>query len=91
MITIRYEEENDRSAAYDGEKEIGECTYFLTNRKWVINHTFVDENYGGQGIAKKLVAEIVDQARQQGIKIIPLCPFAKREFELRAEYADVKA
>lgn len=56
---------------------------------WVINHTFVESNYGGQAIASKLVAKIVEEARNNNIKIIPVCPFAKKEFERKKEYSDV--
>lgn len=89
MIDIRFEKEQKRSAAYDGDKNIGESTYSESSTMWIIDHTLVDENYGGQGIAGKLVACIVDEARNHGMKIMPLCPFAKREFDKRPEYADV--
>lgn len=77
-------------AAYDGDKNIGESTYSPSDKFWIIDHTLVDENYGGQGIAGQLVAEIVKQARERGLKIMPLCPFAKKEFDRRPEYADIR-
>ena len=88
MVKIVYEQQKNRAAAYD-EKFIGESTYSKSNKLWIIDHTFVEGNYGGQGIATKLVAELVDEARKGNIKIIPLCPFAKREFERKEEYLDV--
>ena len=89
MIKIKYEPENNRSAAYDENKEIGECTFSKAKDFWIIDHTFVEKDYEGQGLAKKLVAELVDQARNNNVKIMPLCPYAKREFEKREEYSDV--
>ncbi|MER2117389.1 MAG: GNAT family N-acetyltransferase, partial [Enterococcus casseliflavus] len=50
---------------------------------------FVDPAYRGQGLAEKLVAKGVEKARKEQKKIIPLCPFAKKEFERKPEYADV--
>lgn len=91
MIKVVYEPENDRSAAYDGDKNIGECTYSKSEGLWIINHTGVESSYGGQGIAKRLVATLVEEARKNNIKIIPLCPFARREFALKQEYSDVLA
>ena len=55
----------------------------------IIDHTFVDSAYRGQGLAEKLVAAGVEVARNEGKKIIPLCPFAKKEFDEITEYADV--
>lgn len=89
MIKIVHEPENKRTAAYDENKSIGESTYSKSKDIWIIDHTFVEKEYGGQGIAGKLVAELVEQARVNNVKIMPLCPFAKREFDKTPEYADV--
>lgn len=89
MVKIVYEKEKNRAAAYDDQKFIGESTYSKSEKLWIIDHTFVEDSYGGQGIASKLVAKLVDEARKTNVKIIPLCPFARREFELKKEYLDV--
>ena len=91
MIKIAYEEQNLRTAAYDGDKLAGRCTYVVRNGLWELEHTIVDPAYGGQGIAGKLVQELAAQARERGIKIIPSCSYALRTFEKNAEYADVWA
>lgn len=36
-----------------------------------------------------MVAKAVDFAREKGIKIIPLCPFAKSVFDKVKEFNDV--
>lgn len=89
MIKIIYEQKESRAAAYDDEKFIGESTYAKSDKVWIIDHTFVEKSYGGQGIAGRLVAKLVEEARKNDIKIIPLCSFAKREFKLKKEYLDV--
>lgn len=89
MIKIVYEPEENKSAAYDGNKKIGESSFSKSEKLWIIDHTFVEKNYGGQGIAKQLINELVDQARKKNVKIMPLCPFAKKELEGSPEYSDV--
>lgn len=89
MVKILYEPEKNRAAAYDGAQKIGESTYSASEKVWIIDHTTVDENYGGRGIAGQLVFELVKQARDHQVKIMPLCPFAKKEFLKKREYADV--
>ena len=42
-MDIIFEERAKRSAAYDGEKNIGECTYIEENGAWALNHTAVDQ------------------------------------------------
>ncbi|MCD4961942.1 GNAT family N-acetyltransferase [Enterococcus casseliflavus] len=83
-------EENTRFVLKDGDKEIGEMTWSeVGETRLIIDHTFVDPAYRGQGLAEKLVAKGVEKARKEQKKIIPLCPFAKKELERKPEYADV--
>ncbi len=74
----------------DNDTKAGEMTYvWAGENKIIIDHTEVNEAYAGQGIGKKVLAEIVDWARKEAIKIIPLCPFAKAQFEKNTEIRDV--
>lgn len=49
--------------------------------KIIIDHTTVSEQLRGQGVGRHLVEAAVNYAREQQIKIIPLCPYAKAAFE----------
>lgn len=90
MIEIKFEP--TRSAAYDGEKFVGECCFEVNENLWTLNHTFTDPSYGGQGIAKKLLQCVVENARKQGTKINPVCSYVVHEFEKNPDlYADIKA
>lgn len=91
MIKIIFEPAQNRVAAYDGDKNIGEATYLESDNTWTIDHTFVDKNYGGQGIAAKLIDEVVKNARIEKAKIIPQCSYAVKKFETTPEYKDVLA
>ncbi|MGG7447444.1 GNAT family N-acetyltransferase [Kosakonia oryzendophytica] len=57
----------------------------------IIEHTDVDESLKGQGVGKQLVAKVVEKMRAEQRKIIPLCPFAKHEFDHTREYDDIRA
>ncbi|MDT2828772.1 GNAT family N-acetyltransferase [Enterococcus viikkiensis] len=89
MMEIK--EGKDRFVLLNDEgNEAGEMTWSNAGPEiMIIDHTFVDPTYRGQQLAQKLVAAGVDKARKDGKKIIPLCPFAKKEFEEKPEYADV--
>jgi hypothetical protein len=54
-----------------------------------VDHTLVDESMRGQGIALKLVKAVVDYARERQLKIIPLCPYAKKVLEGDETSSDV--
>ncbi len=43
----------------------------------------------GKGFGKKMVTKAVEFAREKGIKILPLCPFAKSVFDKTPEFRDV--
>lgn len=75
----------------ENENLICEIIYSIANSSLIsIDSTFVDDNYRGQGIAAQLVDRVVEMAREENKKIIPICPFAKNMLERnRSLYADV--
>ncbi|HGD7255795.1 MULTISPECIES: GNAT family N-acetyltransferase [Enterococcus] len=84
------EEKNRLALLNDEQQEIGEMTWSDAGPDiMIIDHTFVDPAYRGQKLAEKLVYTGVELARREGKKIIPLCPYAKKEFEKKPEYHDV--
>ena len=88
-ISIVYEEVLDRSAAYDRGKQIGECEYDPSDTTWVITHTGVRDGYEGRGIARKLVLKVIEAARAKGVKIIPMCSYARKLMAGKEEFQDV--
>jgi len=76
--------------ATDAEHEAGRMTFtYAGNAKIIIDHTEVNNAYRGQNIGKKLLMKIVEFARANEIKILPLCPFAKAIFEKVESIRDV--
>ena len=75
----------------ENENLICEITYSLADSNMiVIDRTFVNDDYRGQGIAAQLVDRVVEMAREENKKIIPRCPFAKGMLERNGSlYADV--
>ena len=90
-MQITYEVEHGRSAAYDKEKRVGIAEFEDADGRWVITHTEVDPAYGGQGIARRLIEEVIAAARRDGAKIVPLCSYADKMMRRTDEYADVLA
>lgn len=88
-ITIVFEEGQNRSAAYDGDKLIGECEFIPTDNIWSITHTGVREAYGGKGIARMLVLKVIEAARSKGIKINPVCSYAQKMMVGKEDFLDV--
>ena len=83
------DKENKESALFDQDKKIGSCQYEIRGDDLEITHTLVDKAYGGRGLAKKLLDEVVGFARSTNKKIIPTCSYAKNKFENDKSYEDV--
>lgn len=55
----------------------------------IIDHTEVPDALRGRGVGRALVLRAVEDARREGFRIIPLCPFAKAQFERNVDWRDV--
>ncbi|MCE3402085.1 GNAT family N-acetyltransferase, partial [Bacillus thuringiensis] len=51
--------------------------------------TGVSDELGGQGVGKKLLKAVVEHARENNLKIIASCSFAKHMLEKEDSYQDV--
>lgn len=79
MIDILFEKNNSRVIALDNGKIIGECNYILVNdNTWNIIHTGVRNEYQGQGIARKLIECVIENANDLNKKVIAECSYAKK-------------
>lgn len=87
------QEDNGKKGKFYVQDELGEAaqmTYVWSGEKIIIiDHTEVDQRLAGKGIGKQLVKASVEFARAKGIKIIPLCPFAKSVFQREPAFEDV--
>jgi predicted GNAT family acetyltransferase len=92
LPTIRLEDSGTKGryviAGPDGAE--AEMTFTKVGQhQIIIDHTGVPDAFRGQGVGLSLVTRAVEDARAQGKKIIPLCPFAAAQFRRHPEWADV--
>lgn len=75
---------------YEHDGHLAEMTYSRAGAtRIIIDHTEVPDPFRGQGVGVVLVRTAVEDARREGRKIIPLCPFAKAQLEKHPEWRDV--
>ncbi len=73
----------------DGEKA-AEMTYSKAGSDLIIiDHTEVSDQLRGTGSGKNLVMAAVEHARNNQLKIMALCPFAKSVFDKTDSIRDV--
>lgn len=76
--------------ATEAGAEAGRMSYSWAGEdKLIIDHTEVNPECKGKNVGKLMLMEIVKFARENSIKIIPLCPFAKSVFDKTPEIKDV--
>jgi predicted GNAT family acetyltransferase len=92
---VQHHESGSKGAFYiagASAAHLAQMTYSRTSTSLIIiDHTDVDPSLAGQGIGRKLLGSLVDWARGSNTKVIPLCPFAKAQFEKDASLRDVLA
>lgn len=93
-LPVENEESNGRGRYVmvlpDGTE--GEMTYVRRDARTIVaDHTGVPSHYRGQGIAEKLVATAMDDAREKGQKIVPVCSYVVAQFRRHPEWADLRA
>jgi hypothetical protein len=93
-LPVEHEEANGRGryVMYLPDGTEGEMTYQRRDAATIIaDHTGVPPQYRGQGIAEKLVATAMDDARDKGQKIVPVCSYVVAQFRRHPEWADLRA
>jgi predicted GNAT family acetyltransferase len=73
-----------------GNVRLAEMEVAVNNGNLTVYHTEVAEELKGKGVASKLLATMVAYARENKLKVIPLCPYVLAQFKRRPDqYADI--
>ncbi len=63
-------------------QEIGYLIYKTDEEgDYIIQSIIIEENYRGKGYAKDLFNKFIEKASKENKKIIPICSYAKKQFE----------
>jgi predicted GNAT family acetyltransferase len=75
---------------FSDNKKAGKMDISVVRNKLTVYHTEVDDEYSGRGFAKLLMERLVSYARENDLKIVPLCPYVHAQFKRHPEeYNDV--
>jgi len=76
-----------RIAGVEGEGEI-----IFTNRGPNLvsaDHTGAPETLRGTGVAPALVTYMIEDARKNGFRIVPICPYVRAQYRKHPDWSDV--
>jgi predicted GNAT family acetyltransferase len=79
------------SAQVPGAAQPAELTWTARGGVRFADHTYVPNEARGKGVAMKLVEAMVEDAREQGFRIEPVCSYVVAAFRRHPDWADVRA
>ncbi|WP_109463890.1 GNAT family N-acetyltransferase [Albibacillus kandeliae] len=92
-LTISYQDSETKGryvALIPGVEGEGELTVSKVSDVLIIaDHTHVPASMRGRGVAIALAERLVADAREQGQRIVPLCPFVRSQALRHPDWADV--
>jgi uncharacterized protein len=79
---LRYE------IAVDGAV-VGEIRYRRSPGRIALVHTEISPAFEGQGLASRLVAGALEDIRERGLHVVPICPFVRAYIGRHPEHGDL--
>lgn len=88
-VEVSNNEAKSRYTASLGGEPAGIAAYERSDDTITFTHTVVDEEVEGQGIGSTLIRHALDDARSQGLTVVPQCGFVAAFIEDHPEYQDL--
>jgi uncharacterized protein len=88
-LVVRDNPEELRYEAVRDDVLVGLIRYRTEPGVVVLIHTEVDEAVEGTGVGSQLVRGALDDLRDRGLRLVPLCPFVAAYLRRHPEYADL--
>jgi predicted GNAT family acetyltransferase len=82
--------DESRYEVYDDGELAGFALYKRSEGVITLTHTEVDDRFEGKGLGSALARGVLDEARRDGLAVLPYCPFMSRYIRGHAdEYVDL--
>ena len=89
--TVRDAPDADRYEIRDGDRLLGIAAYQRRGDEIRFTHTEVNPDAGESGLGSTLVRGALDDVRDKGLRVVPLCSFVRGWIERHPDYADLVA
>ena len=87
IVVIHNPDENRFEAIYDGK--LSKLDYIQDKTNFVITHVGVHPDLRGHGVAEKITLAGLEYARQNSLRVIPMCSYAATYIRRHPEYAEL--
>ena len=88
-VAVLHRADEQRFVAMLGDREIAAMFYHDKGGRYVIYHTYVEPAFRGRGIAADFIADVLDDIREMGMPITPVCPVVAAFIASDSRYADL--
>jgi uncharacterized protein len=90
MTTVRDDRPHHRFV-FGNDGAVGELAYEVDGDRMFLLHTEVADALQGQGVGGQLVTAAVSRASDDGLTVVPWCPYARRWLRKHADVAGTVA
>ncbi|MBC3541238.1 GNAT family N-acetyltransferase [Rufibacter sediminis] len=81
-LDIQHDEEAQQFTALLENEDIGELAYALPDDETIdFQHTYLEEEYRGKGLADQLIKHGIDYATSKGLEVRASCPAVAKYLE----------
>ena len=71
------------------EGQLSKLDYILVEKYFVITHVGVYPEHRGQGVAGKIVDVSLEYAKQNSLRVIPMCSYAAAHIRANPQYIEL--
>ena len=86
MTAVRDDRPHHRFV-FGNDGAVGELTYQVDGDRMLLLHTEVADALQGQGVGGQLVTAAIARAIDDGLTVVPWCPYARRWLRKHADVA----
>ena len=86
---VTHEAAEHRYVLTVGGEQVGFAAYTDRGGERVFTHTEIDPAQGGKGYGSTLIAGALDQVRDEGLRVVPECPFVAAYVQKHHEFDDI--
>ena len=83
----------NNEAEHRFEAQLGDATAFTEYRlhdgALILPHTLVPDEFAGRGVGGQLAKAVLSWAREQGLQVVPTCPFIAGYITKHPEWRDL--
>ena len=87
--TVNDHPDEQRVEIHTGDELAGFVVYRRRPGLIAYMHTEIDPRFEGQGLGSTLIRAALEQARQEGLKVLPFCPFVNAFIARHPDYVDL--